>query len=167
MDDVWEALDDWELTDQITEVVSGTARGADLAGETWAIMDDVPIKRFPADWDTYGKRAGYLRNEQMAEYADALVAVWDGVSRGTNHMIEAAKVAGLKVSIWYFEPKITKMFQVHIPGDETHVGLTAAVNVVNGVVSSTAPILGWAKGKKFSSLQAWVQYKHGELTEVR
>ncbi len=73
---------------EVTEVVSGTARGVDTLGELWAEAASVPVVRFPADWNQYGRGAGYRRNAQMAEYADALVAVWDGQSRGTNHMIE-------------------------------------------------------------------------------
>jgi hypothetical protein len=84
---------------RITEVVSGTARGADRTGEQWASENNVPVKRFPADWDKHGKRAGYLRNADMAEYAEALVAFWDGQSRGTKHMIDLAEKAGLRVSV--------------------------------------------------------------------
>lgn len=76
---------------EITEVVSGTARGVDLLGERWAALNDVPVKRFPADWDRLGKRAGHERNHQMAQYADALVAVWDGQSAGTRGMIWLAE----------------------------------------------------------------------------
>lgn len=71
----------------ITEVVSGTARGVDTLGEKIAEGIKVPVKRMPADWNTYGKRAGYLRNTQMAEYADAAVILWNGTSNGTKHMI--------------------------------------------------------------------------------
>jgi hypothetical protein len=81
------------------EVVSGTARGADKLGERWAERSHVKIKRFPADWDRYGKRAGYLRNEKMAKYADTLLAAWDGESKGTGHMINLAKDNGLGVLI--------------------------------------------------------------------
>jgi hypothetical protein len=70
------------------EVVSGCARGADQLGERWADERGYPVKRFPADWHKHGKRAGYLRNEEMAGYATHLVAFWDGRSRGTKHMID-------------------------------------------------------------------------------
>lgn len=82
-----------------TEIVSGCARGVDLAGEKWAEINGVPIKRFPAYWKAHGRAAGPLRNEQMAEYADALLAVWDGRSRGTADMIRRAKAHGLSVFI--------------------------------------------------------------------
>lgn len=71
-------------------IVSGTARGADLLGEQYAQSRSFQVERYPAEWDQYGKRAGYIRNEQMAQNADALVALWDGESRGTKHMIDIA-----------------------------------------------------------------------------
>lgn len=83
----------------ITEVVSGTARGVDRLGEEWAKANSVPVKSFPADWDRYGKSAGHRRNTEMALYADALIAVWDGVSSGTHDMILKARNRKLKVFI--------------------------------------------------------------------
>lgn len=84
----------------ITEVVSGKARGADRLGELWAEANGIPIKPFPADWNQYGRGAGHIRNEQMAEYADALIAIWDGQSRGTKNMIERADKHGLQVFVF-------------------------------------------------------------------
>jgi hypothetical protein len=87
---------------EITEVVSGTARGVDLEGEAWASLNEVPIKRFPAEWNKdgiYDPGAGYKRNKQMALYADALIAVWDGKSAGTRNMINEAAKAGLKLYV--------------------------------------------------------------------
>ena len=91
--------------DEGVEFVSGTARGADQLGEKYAHEEGFLIKRFPADWNTYGKRAGYLRNEQMAKYAvengndGMLIAFWDGESRGTKHMIDLANKHGLEVHV--------------------------------------------------------------------
>ncbi len=95
---VEEAVAESGLT--ITEVVSGTARGVDKLGEEWALQHSIPIKRFPADWDFYGKAAGYVRNAHMAEYGEALIALWDGVSKGTKNMIDIAKEKGLKVYVF-------------------------------------------------------------------
>ena len=78
----------------IDEVVSGGAAGADKFGEDWAAVNSTPIKRFYPDWSQYGRSAGPRRNRQMAEYADALIAVWDGKSRGTQNMIEEMKALG-------------------------------------------------------------------------
>jgi hypothetical protein len=84
---------------KITEVVSGGARGVDRLGEYYAELHDIPCKVFKADWDTYGKAAGSIRNGEMGKYAQALIAVWDGVSRGTKHMIDTALMLGLRVYI--------------------------------------------------------------------
>ena len=73
---------------KIGTVISGGARGADAAGEMWAYVNNIPVEVFPADWDTHGKKAGILRNAEMAKHADALIALWDGKSRGTRDMIE-------------------------------------------------------------------------------
>lgn len=81
------------------EIVSGTASGADKLGEVYAKEKGYQLKQFPADWDKYGKSAGYKRNQQMAEYGDALIAFWDGISKGTEHMINLAKKHNLKIKI--------------------------------------------------------------------
>ena len=83
----------------VTEVVSGTARGIDCDGEKWAEEQGIPITRFPAKWEQFGKSAGYKRNMEMAEYADVLLAIYDGTSRGTKHMINLAEKKGLKIMI--------------------------------------------------------------------
>ena len=88
-----------------TTVISGGASGADTFGEWWAKENDVPLIRKPADWDRYGKSAGYKRNEEMAEEAEALLALWDGESRGTGHMIDIAKRKGLLYYV-YLCPEI-------------------------------------------------------------
>lgn len=88
----------------ITEVISGDARGVDKLGETWAKENKIPVQIFPADWLRYGRAAGFRRNRQMAFYSDALIAVWDGSSRGTGDMIRQME-------------KLKKPFYVHrVPG---------------------------------------------------
>lgn len=82
---------------QITEVVSGTARGVDQLGEKWAKEFNITVKKFPADWNTWGRSAGYKRNREMAMYADALVSLWDGESKGTKHMRDLAEKYDLKI----------------------------------------------------------------------
>jgi hypothetical protein len=83
----------------ITEIVSGGARGVDTLGEHYAHNNNIPLTIIKAEWDKYGRSAGYKRNVQMADYADALIALWDGESRGTRHMITIAKVRDLKTFI--------------------------------------------------------------------
>lgn len=83
-----------------TEIVSGCADGVDQGGEMWAQMVGLPVRQFPADWKRYGKAAGRQRNLQMAVYAQALIAIWDGKSPGTRHMIATAERMGLKVFVY-------------------------------------------------------------------
>ena len=84
---------------EISEVVCGMAQGVDRIGQLLAVRAMIPVKEFPADWRRLGKSAGRARNWEMARYADALIAVWDGKSGGTRHMIEAARKQGLKVFV--------------------------------------------------------------------
>ena len=81
------------------EIVSGTAKGADKLGEHYASLKGHSVIQFPADWDKHGKAAGYVRNKEMAEYSDALIAFWDGESKGTKHMIDLAQTKGLKIHV--------------------------------------------------------------------
>jgi hypothetical protein len=73
------------------EVVSGGAPGVDSMGEQLAYLFGLKLTKFPADWNKHGRAAGPIRNEQMALYADGVIAFWDGKSRGTKHMIETAR----------------------------------------------------------------------------
>ena len=95
---VFDAID--ESPFDITEVVSGHARGVDTLGEEWAVEHKTPLIMSPANWELYGKAAGFVRNRHMADYADALIAVWDGESKGTANMIKIAKKEGLEVFIY-------------------------------------------------------------------
>lgn len=82
----------------ITEVVSGKEpNGVDALGEQWAELEGIPIKPFPADWLQYGKPAGQIRNRAMARYADALILIWDGQSKGSAGMFRYAKELGLEI----------------------------------------------------------------------
>ena len=76
-------------------IISGHAKGADTLGEKYANDEGFDLEIFPADWKKFGKSAGFRRNEQMAEFADGLIAFWDGESHGTKHMIDIAEEKGL------------------------------------------------------------------------
>lgn len=84
----------------ITELVSGAARGVDQLGELWAFNNKIPIQKFRANWNEHGRMAGMIRNVEMANYADALIAIWDGKSKGTKHMIWTAQKNKLKVHVY-------------------------------------------------------------------
>ncbi len=87
------------LISQATEIVSGGGPGADYLGEQWAEQNGIAVRKFPAEWSKHGRGAGPKRNQQIADYADGLVAFWNGTSRGTKDMIERAVDRGLKVYI--------------------------------------------------------------------
>ena len=80
-------------------IISGTARGADRLGEQYAAERGYQIERYPADWERDGKAAGYIRNKRMADNADALIAFWDGQSRGTKNMIAIARERNLETRV--------------------------------------------------------------------
>ncbi len=75
---------------ELTQIVSGGAKGMDTAGEKWARKNDIEIKQFIPDW-AIGKFAGHQRNRQMGDYADAALVVYDGVSKGSQGMIDYMK----------------------------------------------------------------------------
>ena len=95
----------------ITEVVSGGAIGSDKLGEQYANENNIPIKRFVPDWKGLGKKAGFVRNKQMGDYAKEhngmLVAFWDKQSRGTKGMIDYATKIGLKSVVAYYNVEVS------------------------------------------------------------
>lgn len=82
-----------------TEIFDGKARGPDTIGGLYAKEKGYGTRDFPANWDEFGKGAGYIRNEEMAKHATHLIAFWDGVSRGTKDMIDRALKHRLRVVI--------------------------------------------------------------------
>ena len=91
-------LQEKKVTHKIV-IISGCARGADTLGLRYASENAFDVEKYPAEWDKYGKKAGYMRNVEMAENADALIAFWDGKSKGTKHMIDIATERNLPIRI--------------------------------------------------------------------
>lgn len=85
---------------ELTEIVSGGARGADSLAEQLAVEWNLWKKVFPAEWDKYGKSAGYRRNELIVEYSDMIFAFWDGKSKGTQHTINLTKRYGKPIYVF-------------------------------------------------------------------
>ena len=75
-----------ELNIPVTEVICGGAKGIDKCGKEWAVKNNIKVRDFPALWKIYGRGAGPVRNKEMAKYADALLLIWDGKSRGSKNM---------------------------------------------------------------------------------
>lgn len=89
------SIDDYGLVEEaveksgfdISRIISGGAEGVDALGEKYGKESAIPVGIIPADWDKHGRSAGPKRNAKMAKHADALIAVWDGISPGTKDML--------------------------------------------------------------------------------
>jgi hypothetical protein len=79
------------VKDKITLIVSGGAYGADKLGERFAEDNNIPTKIFIPDWDRLGKRAGFVRNKDIVNAADVIIAFWDGKSPGTASALDYAE----------------------------------------------------------------------------
>jgi len=95
-------LDRMLMLKKAPEIISGTANGADQMGEEYAERRGFLIHRMPAEWDKHGKAAGVIRNQEMSQVADGLIAYWDGKSRGTKDMITKAINYGLETHVFRY-----------------------------------------------------------------
>jgi hypothetical protein len=89
----------------IIEIVSGGAPGADTLAEKFADENNLRKRIFPADWERFGKQAGYLRNVDIVNHADHILAFWDQQSPGTKHSIDLAHAWKKPVTIMFFDKK--------------------------------------------------------------
>ena len=87
------------LPDGVDEIVSGGAKGVDSCAAEYARANKIPLTEFLPEYSLYGRAAPLKRNDKIAEYADEVVAFWDGASRGTKYTIEAFEKLGKKVRI--------------------------------------------------------------------
>ena len=102
MEEVIDRLHDEGKIDSYPEIVCGEARGADRLGRKIAEWQNWPIHSFPAEWDKYGKSAGYRRNVDMGNFADVAIIFWDGRSKGTKHMIDTMNNLNKPVFIQHY-----------------------------------------------------------------
>lgn len=105
---------------EITEVVSGGAKGPDTMAIEWATIYNKSVKVFMAEWDRLGRRAGPIRNAEMSIYADALVAFWDGQSVGTKHMINLMIDKGSWTYVIRTDIPWCKKFKTHVHNCRTY-----------------------------------------------
>lgn len=103
-----DAYDHERYESRVGEIVSGGAKGADSLAARWARERGVALKEFLPDWDKYGKSAGMRRNAEIVDYADSVIAFWDGESKGTANTILRAQKAGKLFWVVYFKPHATK-----------------------------------------------------------
>jgi len=94
---------------EVTQVISGGATGPDSLGAQWALQNGIPVVTVLPDWKTHGKAAGPIRNSKMLEQADAVIAIWDGKSRGTMDTIHKADLKQLPIYVKrYKEEEVIK-----------------------------------------------------------
>lgn len=141
-------------------IISGTARGADQFGELYARARGFKIERYPADWDTHGKSAGYKRNVQMAEQAQALIALWDGKSKGTQHMLNIAKERGIPTRVIRY-PQDSTDYEVSSKGDRRFSAFYARLNDGRTIEQAYQSAKGTGKGRpaKDPNFAYWETYK--------
>lgn len=97
-------VDKLRETENITTIISGGAKGADRFGKFYARSRHIKYIEYPADWDEYGKSAGFIRNETMADNCDIAIVFWDGMSRGTKNMINLLQLRNKPIIIVMFDP---------------------------------------------------------------
>ncbi len=93
------------LPEEVTEIVSGGARGIDTSAREYALKNNIKLKEFLPEYEKYGRSAPLKRNIQIIDYADMVLAFWDGKSRGTKFVIDNCKRIGKRVRIFI---KVTK-----------------------------------------------------------
>ena len=103
---LYKILNENRYSENITEIVSGDARGADTLGAEWANVNGIRLTHFPAKWEIYGKSAGFIRNADMGAYADAAIIFWDGESKGTKHMIKTMKKFDKPYSVFNYNGEL-------------------------------------------------------------
>ena len=91
-----------EYLGKVWIIVSVGAKGADSLGEKWAKENNIKTCIYKPDWDTHGKQAGFIRNKDIVEDSDIIIAFWDSMSRGTEHSINLAKKMDKEIRIVYF-----------------------------------------------------------------
>jgi hypothetical protein len=94
--------------EEISQVVSGGAKGADSLGKKFAGLHKLKYKEFLPDWKTYGRSAGMIRNNYIIRNADIVFAFWDGKSKGTKNSIKIAKDTGKDLFLFLFKKTILK-----------------------------------------------------------
>ncbi|MHA1302510.1 MAG: DUF2493 domain-containing protein [Candidatus Heimdallarchaeaceae archaeon] len=87
---------------EVSVIISGGAKGADSLGERYAENWNIQIKQFLPEWNKYGKAAGFIRNQQIVDACDMVLAFWDGESKGTKDTIDKARKAKKPTFIYYF-----------------------------------------------------------------
>jgi len=88
------------IPENTTEIVSGGAKGVDTSARYYALKNNIPLKEFLPEYDKYGRSAPLKRNLLIIDYADIVLAFWDGKSRGTKYVIDNCNKRNVKVVVY-------------------------------------------------------------------
>lgn len=124
---VADAVSDSSWKESISEIVSGHARCIDQIGEYYAKSHNIPLQTFPALWHIHTTSAGLVRNTVMANYSDALIAIYDGSSPGTTHMIQTML-------------KLNKPTYIVVPNLATYPDGSTTTQMDKHMITEVAPI---------------------------
>ena len=102
---------------EFDHVISGTARGPDRWGGEWAETEGLAVREMPANWDLYGKSAGYRRNVDMVEACVGAIVLWDGLSAGTQHTIKLLSDTGKPHIVWVNDPQFFMVEQLRLKAE--------------------------------------------------
>jgi len=98
-------IDDFSqyLPNNITELVSGGAKGIDQCVKQYALTNSIKITEFLPEYNKYRRNAPLIRNKIIIEYADEIIAFWDGKSKGTKYVIDMCKKTNKKIRIYLIQ----------------------------------------------------------------
>ena len=88
------------LPEDTKEIVSGGAKGIDTCAKEYALAHNIKLTEFLPNYKQFGRVAPLKRNLQIIEYADIVLAFWDGKSRGTKYVIDNCKTMGVEVKVY-------------------------------------------------------------------
>ena len=114
------------LPDNVTEIISGGAKGVDTSAREYAIAQGLPLREFLPECSRYGKSASLKRNLQIISQADLVLAFWDGSSHGTRFVIDLCHKMGIPVQIWVPAKHSESLVNVGIPSQFLHFNAVTA-----------------------------------------
>lgn len=91
-------------------MIEGAAKGIDTIAKEYAQENDWKVEEYPAEWDKYGKSAGYIRNELMVKAADEVLILWDGESKGTKHDIDLCEKYNKPYKVLIYNDKVKESY---------------------------------------------------------
>ncbi len=91
------------IPDEVTEIVSGGAKGIDTCAKEYAVSNGIPITEFLPEYSRFGKAAPLKRNLRIIDYADRVIAFWDGKSRGTKYVIDSCKALNKAITVYVLD----------------------------------------------------------------